>query len=191
MSSALSLLGSLEYLACATLPFGAVIEMTLLIWSLLFTIPFGFAGQREIEKWQRAYTGEDMVIDLDVSNVTFVENNVWKKMTFAKTPTGRVRFRTSYSKFQPLKEDPSKTFKTQIETFEFNCGVSSDDRVTFPGPTRSYRLFDATLLDQTGRTIKSLGRNPAKEWKEVRFGSMMDKLAAPACRLIAEKRRHP
>src|SRR5881394_2809431 len=95
--------------------------MKVLAIALLFTIPILLATQAEKEQWQRVYSGEDMIIDIDNSKVIFVEDHVWRKVTFALTRVGRVRFRTIYSHLQRLKEDGGINYKTRIETIEFNC----------------------------------------------------------------------
>ncbi len=41
--------------------------------------PILIGAQEEKEKWQRVYTGEDSIIEIEVSKVTFVEFHVSKK----------------------------------------------------------------------------------------------------------------
>ena len=129
--------------------------------------------------WQRVYTGEDSIIEIDTSRVTFVEYSTAKKVTFTYS-TGRTRFRTIYSKPEALKEKPGVKYKTRLETIDFNCAAN----------TARYRLYEATLLDEKGKVIKTFGWDPAAEWKEAKQGGMMEKLARAACTLINEKRRN-
>ena len=140
--------------------------------------PVLLAVQGEKEKWQRVYTGEDSIIEINVSKITFVEYNVSRTVTFGYR-TGRVGFRTIFSKPETLKEKPGVRYKSRLETIEFNCTANR------------YRLYIATLLDDKGKVIKTFGWDPSEEWKETKHGSMMDKLAGAACKLIDEKRRNP
>lgn len=153
--------------------------MRVLLCALLLMPPVLFASQDEKEEWQRVYTGEDSIIEIDVSRVTFVEYSSARKVTFSYK-TGRVGFRTILSKPEALKDNTAIKYKTQLETIEFNCA----------GNTTRYRLYESTLLDDKGKVVKSYEPNPIKEWKEAKLGSMMNKLAGAACTLIDEKRRN-
>ena len=129
--------------------------------------------------WQRVYTGEDSIIEINVSKVTFVEYSTARKVTFSYD-TGRVGFRTIYSKPEVLKEKLGVKYKSRLETIEFNCA----------GNTARYRLYEAALLDEKGKVIKTFARDPLAEWKETKRGGVMEKLAGAACALIDEKRRN-
>jgi len=39
--------------------------------------------------------------------------------------------------------------------------------------------------------IRSEGADKPGEWREVKFGSMMEKLFTPACQLIERRKREP
>jgi hypothetical protein len=135
-----------------------------------------FAAQDQKEKWERVYTGEDSIIEINLSKVAFVGYSTSKEVTFAYN-TGRVGFRTIYSKPEALKETPGVKYKTRLETIEFNCAANR------------YRLHEATLLDEKGKIAKVFAWDPSAEWKEIKHGGMMDKLSVAACKLIDEKRR--
>jgi hypothetical protein len=154
--------------------------MRVLPCALLLVPAVLFAAQGEKQKWQRVHTGEDSIIEIDVSRVTFVEYSSAGKVTFSYK-TGRVGFRTILSKPELVKDNAAIKYKTQLETFEFNCA----------GNTARYRLYESMLLDDRGKVVKNYGPNPSREWKEAKFGSMMNKLAGAACILIDEKRRNP
>lgn len=149
--------------------------MSLLPCALLL-LALIFPGQREKEKWQRVYTGEDSTIEMDISKVTFVEYDASRKVTFAYN-AGRVGFRTIFSKPEALKENQGTKYKTRLETIEFNCAA------------KRYRLYEATLLDEKGKLVKTFARDPSAEWREIKSGGMMDKLSWAACKLIEEKRQ--
>lgn len=135
------------------------------------------AAQRPKETWQRVYTSADSIIELDAAKVVFVQ--LGSKVTFAATRIGRVRFRTTLSKPEALKDKPTLKYKTRLENIEFKCDE------------KKYRVHEASLFDDKGKLVKSIAWDPAEDWKEVRFGSMMEKLALPACKLIDEKRQSP
>jgi hypothetical protein len=123
---------------------------------------------QEKDKWQRVYTGDDAVIDMKVSQVTFEIGS-----------SGRVKFRTILSKPEILKEMPGVKYKRRLETIEFRCGE------------RTYRVFEATLLDSKGQPIQSYEAKLSQDWKILKAEGMMGRLFASACKLIAEKRRNP
>ena len=154
--------------------------MKALTCALLLTLPTLLHAQDEKEKWQRVYTSEDSVIEMNLSKVTFGTAHI-----------GRVRFRTIYSQPQTLNEKPVVKYKSRLETIEFQCEMHAVRYGYYPANATRYRLFEGALLDAKGKAIKSLEWDPSEAWREVRFGSMMEKLSYPACKLIDEKRRNP
>ena len=131
----------------------------------------------EKEKWRGVYTGEDSIIEIDVSKVAFVEYNVSRKVAFGYR-IGRVDFRTILSKPEALKEKLGVKYRSRLETIEFNCAANRG------------RLYEATLLDEKGKVIGTFAWDLSAEWKEIKHGGMMDKLSGAACTLIDEKRRN-
>jgi hypothetical protein len=143
--------------------------MKALICALLLALPASATAQEKgKEKWQRVYTYDDGFIEMDTS-----------KVTFGSAKIGRVRFRTVFSKPEALKGAPGVKYKSRLETIEFKCAE------------KSYRIYEVTLLNPQGKPVQSYEREVTEEWKAVKFGSMMEKLFAPACNLIEEKRRNP
>src|SRR6266542_4205505 len=131
-----------------------------LLACVLFLMPAVFiAAQDEKEKWQRVYTGEDSIIEIDVSRVTFASARV-----------GRARFRIILSKPEVLKEKPAIKYKSRLETIEFRCGEKRSGVRKVPPDAVRYRLYEATLLDAKGKILKTYDWNPAEDWREVRFG---------------------
>ena len=151
-----------------------------------------FAAQGEKPKWERVYTGEDSIIEIDASRVTFVEYTGAGRVTF-NYKTGRVVFRTILSKPEALKENSAIKYKTRVETIEFQCNETSKVELKRYPPLAvgQYRFYETTLLDNKGKVVKTYGRVATEEWKDVKFGSMMAKLAGSACDLISEKRKNP
>jgi hypothetical protein len=166
--------------------------MRVLLCALFLLPSVLFAAQGEKPKWQRVYTGEDSIIEIDTSKVTFVEYSTARKVTF-NYKTGRVAFRTILSKPEAMNEDPAVKYKTRLETIEFQCNETSKVELRRYPPLSigRYRHYETTLQDDKGKVVKTYGRGASEEWKEVKFGSMMAKLAGSACDLIDEKRRNP
>ena len=151
-----------------------VLTSALLLPALALLVP-----QQASEKWQRVYTGDDSIIEMEASRVIFAQYAVSKKITFASTDVGRISFRTTLAKAVPVTKESETTYKTRVETIEFNCEA------------KSYRLFETNLFDAHGTPVKKYEQNPDEEWHDIKFGSMMAKLSDPACKLIDEKRKHP
>jgi hypothetical protein len=154
--------------------------VTVLARALLVIAPLLIGAQEEKERWQRIYTSEHSIIEMNVS-----------KVTFGAAPVARVRFRTILSRPQTLTAKTSIQYKTRLETIEFKCKIYGAGSGHYPANATRYRLYEASLLDTKGRVIKSFEWEPSEDWKEVRFGSMMEKLSLPACKLIDGKRRNP
>jgi hypothetical protein len=154
--------------------------MTGLTCALLVIAPLLIGAQEEKERWQRIYTSEDSIIEMNVS-----------KVTFGAPPVARVRFRTILSRPQTLTGQTIIQYKTRLDTIEFKCETYGAGSLHDPANATRYRLYEASLLDTKGQVIKSFEWEPSEEWKAVRFGSMMEKLSVPACKVIDEKRRNP
>src|ERR1043166_4878588 len=153
--------------------------MKSLTWIFVLTLPLLIASQEEKEKWQRVYTSESLIIEIEML-----------KVTFGSTYTGRVRFRTIYAKPQVLHDVELLKYKSRVETIEFKCAKNESGVIKrYPPPTIEYRLYEESLLDEKGKIVKSYEWSPS-DWREIKFGSMMAKLSGPACKLIDEKRRN-
>jgi surface-adhesin protein E len=127
-----------------------------------------FRVAQEKDKWQRIYTYGDAIIQMNISRITFGTGTI-----------GRVRFRTVYSKSQISRASSKVKYKTRLETIEFKCNANQ------------YRLFQSSLLDSQGKAVQSYEQELPDEWRQVRSGSMMERLFGPACKLIDLKRRNP
>ncbi len=121
----------------------------------------------QVPEWYRVYTFDESIIEMNTSQVTFGGKDI-----------GRVRFRWTFDQPEALSGEPQLMYKSRLEVMEFNCSQ------------RRYRLYDLIFYDAAGKVIRSEEMNPPVEWRAVTFGSVMEKLFAPACELI-EKRAHP
>jgi hypothetical protein len=135
---------------------------------LFFLFPAPFAFAQEQEKWQRLLTLEDSVVDMNVSTVVFSTEGI-----------GRVKFRFTLSKAEPVREMPGLNYKSFIETIEFKCEEGL------------YRLYDITLFDKKGEAIRTDEKDASAKWKPAKGKGFMSKLYSPACQFIREKRRNP
>ena len=135
---------------------------------LFSLVLFSSASAQEKEKWQRLYTFDTSVIDIDAANVVFTTK-----------ATGRVRFRISLSKSATVAGEPSVTYKRVIQTMEYNC----DEGL--------YRIFEISRFDGKGEVVhvEKIGDNG--EWKPAHSASLMERFYEAACRVIGEKRRNP
>lgn len=123
----------------------------------------GSPAAQEKSRWQRVYTFDDSVVEMEVIKLSFGN-------------FGRVRFRTVYDKPEPLRGGAGAKFKSQVEDMELMCAE------------RQYRVTEALFLDEKGKVVRSYKPDPPAGWKVVRFGGMMEKLFVPACRMIAAKK---
>ncbi len=118
-------------------------------------------------EWSRVYTFDDSIIEMNNSLVTFGGDH-----------TGRVRFRWSFNEPEALSGEPRLKFQSRLEVVEFDCSG------------KRYRPFEVTSFDAAGKVIRFEEMNPPGLWSPLTFGTMMEKLFAPACQLI-ELTRHP
>lgn len=118
-------------------------------------------------EWSRVYTFDDSIIEMNNSLVTFGGDHI-----------GRVRFRWSFNEPEALSGEPRLKFKSRLEVIEFDCAG------------KRYRPYEVTSFDAAGKVIRFEEMNPPGLWIPVTSNTMMEKLFAPACRLI-ELTRHP
>ncbi|MGH9966374.1 MAG: hypothetical protein ACREBG_00865 [Pyrinomonadaceae bacterium] len=130
-----------------------MVKTLLVVGCLLCSLSISIRAQRERDKWQRVYTGEESVIDVNVSGPTFDAGHVL-----------RVKFRTTLSKPESLKEKPGTKYKSRLETIEFKL---TDKR---------YRIHDISFLDSAGKTAQSYEANASEDWKVLKVGGMMQRL---------------
>ena len=132
---------------------------------LLFQNPL---KPQTLPEWYRVCTFDESVIELNTNYVMF-----------SSRKTGRVRFRWSFIKPEILSGERHVKYQSRVEEIEYDCS------------NKRYRLHDVRLYDAEGRLIRSEEVDPPGEWREVKFGSIMEKLFTPACQLIELRRRVP
>ena len=135
---------------------------------LFLLVLFSSSSAQEKEKWQRLYTFDTSVIDIDKGNVVFNTKG-----------GGRVRFRISLSKSATAPGEPSVTYKRIIQTMEYNCHEAL------------YRVYEISRFDGRGEVVQveKIGQNG--EWKSAHSANLMARLYEAACHVIDEKRRNP
>jgi hypothetical protein len=130
-----------------------MVKTALLVGCLLCSLAISIRAQGEKDRWQRVYTGEESVIDVNVSSLTFEVSHIL-----------RVKFRTILSKPESLKEKPGTKYKSRLETIEFKL------------TEKRYRFYDIGLLDSAGKTVQSYEANTSEDWKVLKDGGMMQRL---------------
>lgn len=104
------------------------------------------------DKWQRVYTGDDSVIDINVASSTLETEHVL-----------RVDFRTTLKKPESIARDKSAKYKSRIETIEF--------KLKQPG----YRVSQITWFDTKGERLDSYAPT-AEDWRVMKSGGVTERL---------------
>lgn len=131
----------------------SILSNAVLFLFLIFCASIFSAYSQSKESWHRVITGDGYAVDVEESSLQFSPD---------RTVSGK--FRTVYTKGEPLQSDPKTRYKTRIETIEF--------RLT----DRGYRSADVSLLDEKGGVI---GTSPGqKDWRSSAGGSGARWLAA-------------
>ena len=136
----LSLLGSVTLFAC------------------VLCGPVRVQGQQTTEKWERVYTGEGVVIHINVSSVKFEPDRIL-----------RAQYRTALSKAETLRGTPSAKYKSRLETIDFKLNEGR------------YRFSDITLLDPDSRVLHSYTMTVPGDWRIIKAGGVTERLFQAAC----------
>jgi hypothetical protein len=112
------------------------------------------------EPWQRVYTGDDSVIELNTATARFGPGNLL-----------RVEFRTVLSKAESIAGQGNAKYKTRLEKIDF--------RLT----DRRYRFIEISLLDSSGKTIQTKTTDASEEWRLVKPGGITERLYDAAAAL--------
>lgn len=124
--------------------------MTLLLCSFAISI-----GAQEKARWQRVYTGEDSVIEINVLSLQFEADRVV-----------RATYRTVLSKSESLPEKSGTKYKSRIET------------VAFSAASRHYRFEEVRWLDAKDNIVHSYQAAANADWKVLKNGGIMERMFA-------------
>ncbi len=123
-----------------------------ILWTVIVSnICFCVHAQTK-DKWRRAYTGDDSVIDINISSSTLETGHVL-----------RVDFRTTLAKPENIAGNQSAKYKSRIETIRFKLNQ------------HSYRLAETVWFDSKGAKLIS-STTTAEDWRVLKQGGVMEKL---------------
>ena len=125
-----------------------------LVASLLCSFPI-WIGAQERARWQRVYTGEDSVIEINVLSLQFEPERIV-----------RATYRTVLSKPESLPEKSGAKYKSRIET------------VVFSAASRRYQFAEVRLLDAKDNLVHSYQAAANADWKVFKNGGIMDRMFA-------------
>lgn len=123
-----------------------------LLASLLCTFPIS-VGAQEKARWQRVYTGEGSVIEIDVLSLQFEAERVV-----------RATYRTVLSKPESLPEKSGTKYKSRIEM------------VAFSAVGRRYRFEEVRWLDSKDNIVHSYKATANIDWRVLKDGGIMDRM---------------
>ena len=110
-------------------------------------------AQHTKDKWQRVYTGEDSVIDINAANLSFEPDSIL-----------RAEFRTVMSKPEKFEGAAEAKFKSRLETIDFKANE------------RRYRIRETTLLDSKGQILRTYPATSTDDWRIIKLGGVMERL---------------
>lgn len=124
-----------------------------LIASLLCCSPLQLGAQQEKARWQRVYTGDDSVIELNALSITFEPERIV-----------RATYRTVLTKPERLPEKSGTTYKSRLETIAFSAAG------------HRYRFEEVSWLDSSGKLVNSYQAPSNADWRVFRAGGIMDRM---------------
>ena len=132
------------------------LTLSLLINATLFVCllcgPISVCGQQTADKWDRVYTGEEYVIEINVSRLKLEPDRILQ-----------AQFRTILSAPESLRGKPEAKYKTRLETIDFKLNE------------RKYRFTEITLLDPSGGVLQSYPSASA-DWRVLKAGGITERL---------------
>jgi hypothetical protein len=124
-----------------------------LIASLLCCSPLQLGAQQEKARWQRVYTGDDSVIELNALSITFEPERIV-----------RATYRTVLTKPERLPEKSGTTYKSRLETIAFSAAG------------HRYRFEEVSWLDSSGKLVNSYQAPSNADWRVFKAGGIMDRM---------------
>jgi len=136
--------------------------MRILLLLSLVSLSIPSLTAQELAEWDRVYTFDESIIEMNTSLVTFISKDI-----------SRVRFRWTFNQPQLLNNRSESKYQSRLEVTEFNCSLNR------------YRPYHLTFYDAAGNIVHI--QDVPGEWRPVTPGSMMEKLFIPACELVKKK----
>ncbi|HEV8136826.1 MAG TPA: hypothetical protein VGP85_19265 [Pyrinomonadaceae bacterium] len=103
-------------------------------------------------KWQRVYTGEGSVIDINFSSSALEPQHIL-----------RAEFRTILAKEEFIADRQGARYKSRVETIRFKLNE------------KRYRLCDSAWFDAKGRKVYSFTPT-VQDWRDLKQGGVMERL---------------
>ena len=131
--------------------FKQIVTAATLAVSILGAARWTFAQAKG--QWQRAYTGDGSVIEVNTSTLKFAPDRVL-----------RAEFRTVFSNAESTGGVRAVKYKTRLETIDF--------RLT----DRKYRFVEISLLDPSGKLIQTKTADGSEDWRVLKPGGITERL---------------
>lgn len=128
-----------------------IVTVVTLALCVLGASPSAFAQAKD--RWQRAYTGDGSVIEVNTSTLRFAPGSVL-----------RSEFRTVFSSTESTGGDRAVKYKTRLETIDF--------RLT----DRRYRFVEISLLDPAGKLVQTKTADGSEDWRVLKAGGVTERL---------------
>jgi hypothetical protein len=117
-------------------------------------------AQQTKNKWERVYTGEESVIEINTSSLKFAPDRIM-----------RVQFRTVYSRAETVPGASDTKYKMRLETIDFQLNAGQ------------YRISETSLLDSNGKELQWYSTSQMREWRLLKPGGVTEKLLRAASSL--------
>jgi hypothetical protein len=123
-----------------------------ILWILFVSTTCFCLHAQTKDKWQRVYTGEDSVIEINASSLTLEAEHVL-----------RVEFRTTLAKPDTIAANQTAKYKRRLETIAFKLNQNR------------YRVAQIVWFDANGAKLDSYTAT-ADDWRVLKQGGVMDRL---------------
>ena len=124
----------------------------IILLAVLFANVLACGYAQSKDKWRRVYTGEESVIDMNVSSSALEPEHIL-----------RVDFRTTLSKAESIAGSTGAKYKSRLETIRFKLNEYR------------YRLGDIAWFDAKGTKLYSSAPT-AEDWRVLKPGGVMERL---------------
>lgn len=138
-------------MVCRKLTQIAISKATFVTCLILSTT--AFQAQKIKDKWQRVYTGEDSIIEINESNHTFEPARVM-----------RIEIRTTLTKPEKISSTSETRYKTRLEKIDFKL------------TGKQYRVIETTIIDAAGKTLSSYQALSTEDWRVIKPNGIMERL---------------